>query len=98
MNFNLGMHYRVWVEITHSFPSSNDYSVEFNDKWFHPTIYKARNYLSVMELKSIHVSKRGTECLIYEKIEIGSDGALLRSGKITSPIFYHTIWRQGLMS
>ena len=29
------------------------------DKWFHPTLYWASDYLSRLELKLIHVSKRG---------------------------------------
>ena len=29
------------------------------DKWFHPTLYNGRNYLSMLGLKLKHVSKRG---------------------------------------
>ena len=33
------------------------------DKWFYPTFYWARDYLSMLVLKWIHVSKRGPRCL-----------------------------------
>ena len=33
------------------------------DKWFYPTFYWARDYLSMLLLKWIHVSKRGPRCL-----------------------------------
>ena len=39
----------VWDEITFPFP---------NFKWFHSTFLNGYNYLSILELKLIHVSKR----------------------------------------
>ena len=32
---------------------------EWMDKWFHPTIYNGCNYLSLLQLELIHVSKKG---------------------------------------
>ena len=48
-------HYKVWDEITYPF-------LNFNvtmDKKFHPTLYRACDYLSMLGLKLNHVSKRG---------------------------------------
>ena len=48
---------KVCDEITYSFPNFNG-SLGI-DKWFHTILYDGCNYLSMLGLKSIHVSKRG---------------------------------------
>ena len=35
------------------------------DKWFHPTLYKPCDYLSMLGLKLIHVSKMGPWCVLF---------------------------------
>ena len=47
------IHYKVWDEITYPFPNFC-WSLGM-DKLFHPTIYWAYNYLSMMGLKLIQV-------------------------------------------
>ena len=55
------IHYKVWDEITYSFPNFNGWSRWSlgMEKLFHPTPYWACDYLSMLCLKLIHVSKRG---------------------------------------
>ena len=48
----------MWDEITYPLPNLNGVSLGL-DKLFHPTSYNGYNYLSMLRLKLIHVSKRG---------------------------------------
>ena len=52
----------VWDEITYPFPNFNGATIEVWDgyKQFHCTIYIGCNYLSMLGLKLIHVSKRSS--------------------------------------
>ena len=52
---------KMWDEITYSYPNFNGCTVEVweLDKWFHLTLYNTWNYLSMLGLKLIQVSKRG---------------------------------------
>ena len=52
--------YKVCDEITYPFPNFNG-SLGM-DKWFHPTFCWTRDYLSVLGLKLILISKRGPRC------------------------------------
>ena len=59
------IHYKVWDEITCPFPIFNYWSLGM-DKLFHPTFNWACDYVSMLVLKLIHVSKRvsGTICVV----------------------------------
>ena len=46
------IHYKVWVEITYPFPNCGLWM----DNKFHPTLYWARDNLSILGLKLINVS------------------------------------------
>ena len=48
--------YKVWDEITYSFLNFNGGTFEVK---FYPTLYWACDYLSMLGLKLIHVSKSG---------------------------------------
>ena len=52
---------KVWDEITYPFPNFSGCAVEVwkMDKLFHTTLYNWCNYLSILWLKLINVSKRG---------------------------------------
>ena len=52
----------VWVEITYQFPNSNGRAVIETDKYVHRTLYNECNYLSMLGLKSNHISKIGPCC------------------------------------
>ena len=55
------IHCKVWDEITCTFSNFNGkhrWSLGM-DKLFHPTLYNGRNYMSMLGLKLIHVSKKG---------------------------------------
>ena len=53
------IHYKKWDTIIHSQTSKvHRWSLE-KDKWFHPTLYWACGYLSMLGLRLIHISKRG---------------------------------------
>ena len=66
VNFNPSMesnciHYKVWDEITYPFLNFNGAAVGMScslgmDKLFHPTLYRACDYLSKLGLKLNHVS------------------------------------------
>ena len=59
------IHYKVWDEITYLVPNSNGcthWSLRM-DRWLHPMLYWASNYLSMLGFKLIHFSKRGPGCL-----------------------------------
>ena len=47
----------VWNGITDPFPNFNGATSQI-DKQFHPTLYWAYDYLSMLGLKLIHVDKR----------------------------------------
>ena len=55
------IHYKVWDEITYSFPNFNGCTVEVWERInnFNPHFIMGGNYLSMLGLKLIHVSKRG---------------------------------------
>ena len=55
------IHYKMWDEITNPFPDFNGANVEVWewDKLFHTTLHCTRDYLSMLGLRLIHVSKRG---------------------------------------
>ena len=48
----------MWDEIIYPFPNFDGASLVI-DMWFHPTRCNGRNYLSMLGLKLIHVSKKG---------------------------------------
>ena len=55
--------YKAWDDITYPFPNFNGATVEVWE-WInniHPILYWACDYLSMMGLKLIHVSRRGPE-------------------------------------
>ena len=57
------IHYYVWDNITYPFPYPNDATADVfgMDTLFHPTLYWACDYLSMLGLRLIHVSERGPE-------------------------------------
>ena len=55
---NFKIHYKVWGEITCPLPNSIGAVWEWINK-FHPTLYRACDYLSTLWLKLIHVSEKG---------------------------------------
>ena len=48
-------HYKLWDEITYPFPNFNGWGMH---KWFHPTLYRTCDFLSMNGLKLTHVSKK----------------------------------------
>ena len=64
------IHYKVWDEITN--PFLNCWSLGM-DKWFHPTLYQAYDYLSMMRLKLNHVSERGPRYQLQDTQPIYKD-------------------------
>ena len=54
------MHHKVWDEVIHPFPNINGTAVDVclaMDKQFHPTPQWACDYISMLGLKLIYVSK-----------------------------------------
>ena len=47
---------KMWDEIIYTFPNFNGWSLGMG-KWFHPSIYNGFNYLYMVGLKLIHISK-----------------------------------------
>ena len=58
----------MWDEITYTLANFTGASLEMN-KWFHPTLYWTCDYLSMLELKLIHVKKNGPGVFIHITIQ-----------------------------
>ena len=55
--------YKVWDEITYLFPNFNGRWSLGTDEQFHPMLYRACDYLSMLGLKLIHVIKHAQDRL-----------------------------------
>ena len=60
---------KMWDEITYIFPNLQRWSLM--DKYFHHTLYNGWDYLSMLGLNLIRVSKRG-QCDVGQMVDITS--------------------------
>ena len=66
---NKHIHYNVSGKITYQFPNFNGCKFG-NGYWFHPTLYVTWDYLSILGIKLIHISKgaTGNDPIKFERI------------------------------
>ena len=62
------------------------------DRQFHPTLYRACNYLSILGLKLIHVLKRGHWCVTYHSLQLCLCLTVNTTRKIFKIIIVLTYW------
>ena len=85
------MHSKTWDETTLAYSNFNGTIVEISEwisKFIHPTLYRARNYLSMLKLKIIQISKRcsmssaAASLILYEKILTANSIPVKRNDRI----------------